>query len=72
MSVKACLTSVAISVPASGESIWDRHRNLIIYSLARYQFSLKISCKSVGKFLREVDKRQTNEKTIISLIGGGN
>jgi len=41
----------------------DRHQNLIICSLAHCQPSLKISCKSVGKFLRKVADRQTNKQT---------
>jgi len=32
----------------------DRHENLIICSSAHWQNSLKISCKSVRKFLRKV------------------
>jgi len=39
----------------------NRHQNWIICSLALCQSSLKISCKSVGKFLR-TDK-QTNKQT---------
>jgi len=38
-------------------------KNLIIYSLANCQPSLKILCKSVGKFLRKVANRQTNIQT---------
>jgi len=41
----------------------DRHQNLIICSLAHCQSSLKISCKSVRKFLRNVDNRQTDRQT---------
>jgi len=41
----------------------DRHQNLTVCSLARCQPSLKISCKSVLKFLRKVAKRQTNTQT---------
>jgi len=41
----------------------DRHQNLIICSLAHCQPSLKISCKSVPKFLRKVHNRQTNKQT---------
>ena len=37
----------------------DRHRNLSICSLAHSQTSVKISCKSVWKFLRKVGNRQT-------------
>jgi len=50
----------------------DRHQNFIVCSLVRCQPFLKISCKSVGKFLREVAKRQTvrqanNDENITSL-----
>ena len=38
----------------------DRHQKLTICSLA--QPSLKISCKSVRKFLRKVDNRQQTDK----------
>jgi len=42
----------------------DRHQNLIICSLAHCQPSLKISCKSVPKFLRKLlTDRQTNKQT---------
>ena len=40
----------------------DRHQNIIICSLAQCQSSVKISCKSVSKFLRNVANRQTNNK----------
>jgi len=55
----------------------DRHQNLIICSLAHCQSSLKISCKSVRKFLRNVDNRQTDRQTdrqrrLHNLLGGGN
>ena len=40
----------------------NRHQSLIICSLAHCQPSLKISCKSVGKFLRKVANRQTNRQ----------
>jgi len=67
-SAKAHLTSVAISVPPSCESVRDRHRNLIICSLAHCQPSLNISCKSVWKFLHKVANRQTNnDESITSL-----
>jgi len=39
----------------------DRRQNLIICSLAHCQHSLKISCKSVRKFLRKVANRQTDK-----------
>ena len=55
-SAKAPLTSVAICDP-------DRHQNfLIICSLAQCQPSLKISCKSVEKFLRKVANSQTDKQ----------
>ena len=42
----------------------DRHQNLFICSLAHCHPSLKISCKSVRKFLRKVlTNRQTDEQT---------
>jgi len=41
----------------------DRHQNLIFCSLAHCQRSLKISCKSVRKFLRKVANRQTDKQT---------
>ena len=40
----------------------DCHQNLIIRSLAHCQPSLKISCKSVWKFLCKVANRQTDKK----------
>jgi len=54
-SAKARFTSVAIDP--------DRHQNLIICSLAHCQPSLKISCKSVWKFLHKVANRQTDRQT---------
>ena len=62
-SAKARLTSIAISVPPSGESVLDRHRNLIIRSLTHCLPSLKISCKSVRRFLRKIVNRQRNKQT---------
>ena len=56
ISAKARLTTVAIPDP-------DRHQNLIICSLAHCQPSLKISCKSVRKFLRKVANKQTERQT---------
>ena len=41
----------------------DRRRNLIVCSLSHCQPSLKISCKSVWKFLRKVANRQTDRQT---------
>jgi len=52
----------------------DRHQNLIISSLAHCQPSLKITCKSVRKFLREVANKQTDKQSNNdenSLLGGG-
>ena len=40
----------------------DCHQNLVIYSMAHCQPSLKISCKSQQKFLRKVAKSQTNKQ----------
>ena len=51
-STKAHLTSIAIRI---------RHQYLIICSLAHWQPSLKISCRSVRTFLREVANRQTDK-----------
>jgi len=39
------------------------HQNLTVCSLAHCQPSLKISCKSVLKFLHKVDNRQTDKQT---------
>ena len=54
----------------------DHHQNLTICSLAHCQPSLRISCKSVRKFLHKVGNRQTNKQTnnddYIILLGGGN
>jgi len=68
-SAKARLTTVAISVPPSGEAVWERHENAIICLLAHCQQpSLKISCKFAWKFLRKVANRQTNnDENITSL-----
>jgi len=46
----------------------DRHQNLIICSLAHCQPSLKISCKSVSKFLRKVANRHTNNDAYITSL----
>ena len=51
----------------------DGHQNLTICSLAHCQSSLKISCKSVGKFLRKVansymTNRQTNHNDYVSSL----
>ena len=52
----------------------DRHQNLIACSLVHCQPFLKISCKSVWKFLRKVANRQTDKQTrrLHILLGGGN
>ena len=54
----------------------DRHQNLTVCSLANCQRSLKISYKSVPKFLRKVANRQTNRQAnndyLHILIGGAN
>jgi len=55
----------------------DRQQNLIICLLAHCQPLLKISCKSVPKFLRKVANRQTDRQTdkqrrLRILLGGGN
>ena len=57
----------------------DRHQNLPICSLTNCRPSLKISCKSVRKFLSEVanrqktdnqtDKQTNNDENITSLAG---
>jgi len=41
----------------------DRHQNLIISSLAHCQLSLKISCKSIWKFLHKAANKQTDRQT---------
>jgi len=49
-----------------------RHQNVIVCSLAHCQSSLKISCKSVRKFLLKVANRQTNNDESVNVLGGGN
>ena len=67
-SAKARLTSAAIRI-----GIRDRHQNLNICSLAQCQPSLKISCKSVLKFLCKCANRQTDrQRRLHILLGGGN
>jgi len=46
----------------------DRHQNLTICSLAHCQPSLKMSCKSVQKFLRKVANKQINNDENISSL----
>ena len=60
-SAKERHTSVAIPIRI-GIRDPDRQQNLIIYSLAHCQPSLKISCKSVQKFLRKVANRQRDKQ----------
>jgi len=50
-SAKACLTSIVIQIQIHD---LDRHQNLIICLPVHCQPSLKISCKSVWKFLRKL------------------
>jgi len=61
-SAKARLFRIQIRDP-------DRHHNLIIWSLAHCQLSLKIRCKSVGKFLRKVahKDKKTDKQTILPM-----
>ena len=62
-STKACPTSVAMLICDP-----DHHQNLIICSLAHCQRSVKMSCKSVQKFLHKVANRQTNNGDYISSL----
>ena len=58
-SAKARLNSVAIRIRIRIRiPDPDYHQNFIICSMARCQPSLKISCKSVRKFLRKVANKQ--------------
>ena len=50
----------------------DHHRNFTICSSAHCPPSLKISCKSVWKFLHKVANRQTNNDKKHILLGGVN
>jgi len=59
-SAKARLTSVAIRTRTRDPV---RDQNLIICSRAHCKPFLKISCKSVEKFLRKVANRQTDKQT---------
>ena len=61
-SAKARLTWIRIRIRIRISNP-DHHQNLIIGSLAHCQPSMKISCKSVLKFLRKVANRQTNRET---------
>jgi len=46
----------------------DHHQNLIICSLAQCQPSVKISCKSIWKFLRKVANRQNKQTMMITYV----
>jgi len=71
-SAKAHLTSVTIQIRIHIQlPDLDRHQNLIIYSLAHWQPFLKISCKSIWKFMCKVANRpttQTNHDDCISSL----
>ena len=67
-SAKARLTSVVIRIRIRIRILIrirdpNRHENLIVCLLAHCQPSLKISCKSVGKFLHKVANKQTDKQT---------
>jgi len=64
---KTCLTSVAIRIH---DPVANRHQNLNICSLAHCQPFLKISCKSVQKFLHKVPNRQTNRQRQLHILPG--
>jgi len=70
-SAKARLASVAIRIRICDP---DLHQNLIISSFPICQPSLKISCKSVRKFVRKVANRQQTDKQRQKhiLLGGSN
>jgi len=63
-SAKACLTSIWIWIQIRIPDP-DHHQNLIICSLAHCQPSLKISCKSVQRFLCKVANGQTDRQTMM-------
>jgi len=69
-SAKARLTSIAIRIRIRDP---DRHQNLNVCSLAHCQPSLKISSKSVRKFLLKAANSETDRQTttITYLLGGG-
>ena len=46
----------------------DCHGNLIICSLTQCQPSLKISCKSIWKFLHRVANKRTNNDDYVALM----
>jgi len=64
---KARLTSVTIWIRIQICDP-DRQQNLILCSLAHCQPSVKISCKSVWKFLRKVTNRRTNNDENITFL----
>jgi len=64
-STKIRLTSVAIRIWIHAP---DRHQNLIIWSLAHSQPSLRISCKSVPNFLHKVANRQINHDNYVCFL----
>jgi len=68
-SAKARLTSVAISVPPSGESVRDRHQNLTFCWLDHWQPSFQISCKVTN---RQRGRQTDKERRKHNLLGGGN
>jgi len=57
----------AVHTSATARLTWihdtNRNQNVIVCSLAHCQSSLKISCKSVRKFLGQVANRQTDGQT---------
>jgi len=63
-SAKTHLTSVAIRIRNP-----DLNQNLIICSMAHCQASVKISCKSIWKFLCKVANRQTNKQRRLHNLG---
>jgi len=67
-SATARLTSVTVKILIIRICDLNCHQNLIICSLAHCQPSLKISCKSVWKFLCKVANRQTNNDSYISSL----
>jgi len=66
-----CMQSDAAGGRTGGDP--DRHQNLIICSLAHCEPFLKISCKSIQKFLCKVANRQIHkQRRLHILLGGGN
>ena len=69
-STKARLTGVALRIQIRNQICDpDRRQNLIICSLTHCQSSLKMSCKSVWKFLH---KQTDKQRRLHILLGGGN